>query len=57
METMVRIIDLCGREPEQTVPLSCLDLPSDAIDHILDMWAEGRTAYIGEIEYQDAAGT
>jgi hypothetical protein len=48
---LVRIIDHCGRDEPRIAELSTLE--SDDVDHILDMWADGQTAYIGEFEYQE----
>lgn len=51
MSRRVRIIDLRGREAPRIVDLSLLD--SDDVNHILDMWAYGLAAFIGEFEYQE----
>jgi hypothetical protein len=52
MTTYVRIVDLCGREPPRVVELLSLD--ADDVDHILDMFADGNAAFIGEHEYRPA---
>lgn len=52
METFVVVEDLCGREPTYCTPISALD--SDDQDHILDMFADGQIAYIGEFAYREA---
>jgi hypothetical protein len=49
--TLVQVIDLCGREAPYIAELSTLE--SDDVDHILDMWAGGNTAFVGELEYRE----
>lgn len=56
----ITIVDLCGRSEPCTIdandPDQCakIELTDDDFDHIADMWAAGRPAYIGEFEYRRA---
>jgi hypothetical protein len=54
--TLIRVSDLCGRRPPFTTTLEYLDetLGPENVDYILDCLADGRSAFIGEIEYQAA---
>ena len=52
-ESLVKVIDLCGRQPPEIIMLTDLDM--DDYDHILDMWDEGKPAYIGEFEYKEVS--
>jgi hypothetical protein len=53
---LVRIIDHCGRDEPRIAELSALEsISSTDVDHIIDMFADGQPAYIGEFEYQEIA--
>ena len=54
METQVYVIGVHG---SQVVGISSLQdvcgLSRDDINHILNMWAEGKPAFVGEVEYRE----
>jgi len=47
-------LDLCGRSAPVVGESGALDLSDGDVDHIEDMLAEKRPAYIGETEYRHA---
>lgn len=62
--TIVQIIDLCGRWPvwEGHLERGCGPdwagpIRDEDLDFIFDQWAEGKPAFIGEVEYREITAT